>query len=90
MTDFAGLVSGYHRFRLGDWQRQRERWSELAEGQSPGTMVIACSDSRVDPTQIFDVAPGEMFVVRNIAQSRAAVRARRRASRRLGGAGSSR
>lgn len=67
MTDFAGLVSGYRRFRSGDWQRQRERWSELAEGQSPGTMVIACSDSRVDPTQIFDAAPGEMFVVRNIA-----------------------
>ena len=67
MTDFAGLVSGYHRFRAGDWQRQRERWSALAEGQSPGTMVIACSDSRVDPTLIFDAAPGEMFVVRNIA-----------------------
>ena len=67
MTDFTGLVAGYHRFRSGDWQRQRERWAELAEGQSPGTMVIACSDSRVDPAQIFDAAPGEMFVVRNIA-----------------------
>ena len=67
MTDFASLVSGYHRFRSGDWQRQRERWADLAEGQSPGTMVIACSDSRVDPSQIFDTAPGEMFVVRNIA-----------------------
>ena len=48
-------------------QRERERWAELAEGQSPKVMVIACSDSRVDPAQIFDARPGEMFVVRNIA-----------------------
>jgi len=67
MTDFAGLVEGYHRFRANGWANQRERWSSLAEGQSPKVMVIACSDSRVDPTQIFDTAPGEMFVVRNIA-----------------------
>ena len=67
MSDFDALLDGYHRFRDGDWQRQRARWSELAEGQSPGVMVIACSDSRVDPSQIFDVAPGEIFVVRNIA-----------------------
>ncbi|MBV9840386.1 MAG: carbonic anhydrase [Sphingomonadaceae bacterium] len=67
MSDFESLVAGYQRFRSGDWQRQRARWAELAEGQSPGVMVIACSDSRVDPAQIFDVAPGEIFVVRNIA-----------------------
>ena len=67
MTDFNGLVDGYRRFRGGDWRRQRERWTELAEGQSPKVMVIACSDSRVDPAQIFDVSPGEIFVVRNVA-----------------------
>jgi carbonic anhydrase len=67
MTDFNALLSGYQRFRETGWARQRDRWSELAEGQSPKVMVIACSDSRVDPTQIFDTAPGEMFVVRNIA-----------------------
>ena len=67
MTDFSGLVDGYRRFRGGDWQRQRERWAELAEGQAPKVMVIACSDSRVDPAQIFDVSPGEIFVVRNVA-----------------------
>ena len=67
MTDFAGLIDGYHRFKEGDWQKQRARWTELAEGQSPKVMVIACSDSRVDPTQIFDTSPGEMFVVRNVA-----------------------
>ena len=67
MTDFAGLIDGYTRFKAGAWAAQRARWSELADGQSPKVMVIACSDSRVDPTQIFDTSPGEMFVVRNIA-----------------------
>ena len=67
MTDFTGLLAGYNRFKAGAWSAQRARWSELADGQSPKVMVIACSDSRVDPTQIFDTSPGEMFVVRNIA-----------------------
>ena len=67
MTDFSDLITGYHRFRTGDYRRQRERWAELSEGQSPKVMVIACSDSRVDPSQIFDARPGEMFVVRNVA-----------------------
>lgn len=61
------LIDGYRRFRESSWKRQRERWSELAEGQSPKVMVIACSDSRVEPAQIFDVKPGEIFVVRNVA-----------------------
>ena len=61
------LVEGYHRFRDSGWSPYRERWSELREGQQPEVMVIACSDSRVDPSQIFDVAPGEIFVVRNVA-----------------------
>src|SRR6476620_11433449 len=61
------LIDGYRRFRATDWQAERERWSELAEGQSPKVMVLACADSRVDPSHIFDARPGEMFVVRNIA-----------------------
>lgn len=67
MTYFADLVDGYHRFRTSDYRRQRDRWAELKEGQSPKVMVIACSDSRVDPAQIFDTLPGEIFVVRNVA-----------------------
>ena len=67
MTRFTELIDGYRRFREDGWKRERERWSELAEGQRPRVMVIACSDSRVDPTQIFDVKPGEIFVVRNVA-----------------------
>ncbi len=67
MTLFTDMIDGYRRFRAGRWADQRERWDELKEGQSPRVMVIACSDSRVDPTEIFDTSPGEIFVVRNVA-----------------------
>jgi carbonic anhydrase len=66
-TRYADLVQGYRRFRESGWKTQRERWGELSQGQSPKVMIIACSDSRVDPAQIFDVSPGEIFVVRNVA-----------------------
>jgi carbonic anhydrase len=61
------LIEGYRRFRQKGWERERERWAELAEGQSPQVMILACADSRSDPAQIFDARPGEMFVARNIA-----------------------
>jgi carbonic anhydrase len=67
MPRLSSLVDGYRRFRNERWPKERERWSELAEGQSPRVMVIACSDSRVDPAEIFDTRPGEIFVVRNVA-----------------------
>jgi carbonic anhydrase len=67
VADFDALIDGYRRFRDHGWSQQRERWSRLAEGQSPKVMIIACSDSRVDPAMIFDANPGEMFVVRNVA-----------------------
>lgn len=67
MTQFADMIEGYRRFRETAWVSQRERWDELSTGQSPRVMVIACSDSRVDPAQIFDTNPGEIFVVRNVA-----------------------
>src|SRR3546814_5350931 len=67
MTHFADMIEGYRRFRNGGWAEQRERWEQLAEGQSPKVMVIACSDSRSEPSQIFDTNPGEIFVVRNVA-----------------------
>ena len=67
MARLGGLVAGYRRFREAGWAQQRERWAALAQGQSPKVMVIACSDSRVDPTRVFDSDPGELFIVRNIA-----------------------
>jgi len=66
-TPLDGLIAGYRRFRENRWSADRARWTTLGEGQSPQVMVIACSDSRVDPAQIFDVDPGEIFVVRNVA-----------------------
>ena len=61
------LIEGYRRFREKSWERERERWAELRESQSPKVMILACADSRSDPAQIFDSRPGEMFVARNIA-----------------------
>jgi carbonic anhydrase len=62
------LIDGYRRFRAETWPREKARFEELAaQGQRPRTMVIACSDSRVDPQMIFSAAPGELFVVRNVA-----------------------
>src|SRR3954454_17167358 len=61
------LIEGYRRFRESDWAHERDRWADMAEGQSPRVMILSCADSRVDPAQIFDARPGEMFVVRNIA-----------------------
>ena len=62
------LLEGYRRFRANVWPAERARYQALAEGgQRPETLVVACSDSRVDPRTIFDAAPGELFVVRNVA-----------------------
>jgi carbonic anhydrase len=67
MPYLTQLIEGYRRFRENDWAEERERWSELAEGQSPQVMILSCADSRVDPATIFDARPGEIFVTRNIA-----------------------
>jgi carbonic anhydrase len=67
MPQFQALIEGYRRFRTGPYQEQRLRYDRLAQGQAPKIMVIACSDSRVDPTRVFDTEPGQMFVLRNIA-----------------------
>lgn len=68
MPEFATLIEGYRRFRAGQYREQHDRYDRLArDGQSPKLLVIACSDSRVDPAQIFDVDPGQIFVVRNVA-----------------------
>ena len=67
MPYLSKLIDGYRRFRENNWEHERERWAELAEGQSPEVMILSCADSRADPAQIFDARPGEIFVTRNIA-----------------------
>lgn len=61
------LLAGYRRFRATRYERKRDQWRKLAEGQSPRAIIIACCDSRADPATIFDADPGEIFVVRNVA-----------------------
>jgi carbonic anhydrase len=62
------LLQGYWRFRAQQWPERRAVFEHLAQGgQAPRTMVVACCDSRVDPTMIFNAEPGELFVLRNVA-----------------------
>ncbi|MEQ1521226.1 MAG: carbonic anhydrase, partial [Aestuariivirga sp.] len=62
------LLDGYANFRKGRYASEADRYRKLGEGlQKPTIMMIACCDSRAAPETIFDAGPGEMFVVRNVA-----------------------
>jgi carbonic anhydrase len=62
------LLEGYRRFRSDIWPTERARYETLSiHGQSPETLIVSCSDSRVDPQTVFGARPGELFVVRNVA-----------------------
>lgn len=62
------LLTGYKQFIAGRFEGEANRYRELARsGQKPETMIIACCDSRAAPETIFDTGPGELFVVRNVA-----------------------
>lgn len=66
MSEFDKLLAGYDRFR-SRLSQESGLLQQIAQPQAPKTMVIACSDSRVDPAIILDCGPGELFVVRNVA-----------------------
>lgn len=62
------LAQGYDNFRANRYATEEQRYQKLAaKGQKPQTMIIACCDSRAAPETIFDAGPGELFVVRNVA-----------------------
>jgi carbonic anhydrase len=62
------LIDGYRTFASQRLPTEQSRYRELSvQGQSPEVMVIGCCDSRVSPEVIFDVGPGELFVMRNVA-----------------------
>lgn len=62
------LSAAYRRFEKGGFLQNQNLWKDLAaNGQKPRSLVIACSDSRVEPAHLFDSRPGEFFVVRNVA-----------------------
>lgn len=61
------LLAGHRNFMSGRYSAESGRYVSLArEGQAPETMIIACCDSRSAPETIFDVGPGELFVLRNV------------------------
>jgi carbonic anhydrase len=67
-TTLAPFFEGYRQFREQYFRENKEQIEALmAKGQKPKAMMIACSDSRIDPSLKFGVNPGEMFIVRNVA-----------------------
>lgn len=68
MHDIKKLIDGYQRFHTKYFQQQPEIYNSLFEqGQSPSFLVISCCDSRVHPAQVMDTVPGDIFVIRNVA-----------------------
>lgn len=69
MTHFPDhLTDRFRRFKFRHFAPNQETYEQLAAfGQSPDVMVVSCCDSRVDPETIFSAMPGELFVVRNVA-----------------------
>lgn len=67
MPEIAQFIDGFGRFRRRFFAGEASVYSRLREGQSPSTLIVACSDSRVDPAIVLDADPGDLFVVRNVA-----------------------
>lgn len=67
MAETEQLIEGFRRFRRRYFSGERSVYERLNEGQTPSTLVVACCDSRVDPAIIFEADPGDLFVVRNVA-----------------------
>ncbi|MEQ9812207.1 MAG: carbonic anhydrase [Azospirillaceae bacterium] len=68
MDPIGKLTDGFRAFRSGRFQEERGTYEKLVDqGQHPKTALIACADSRVDPTIVLQADPGDLFIVRNVA-----------------------
>jgi carbonic anhydrase len=67
MKDIAKFIAGFRRFQEKYFSEDRELFEQLRQGQQPKTMIVACADSRVDPALLTGAEPGDVFVVRNVA-----------------------
>ena len=62
------LIAGFQRFRERSFANDNAQFHDLVQfGQTPSTLVVGCCDARVDPALILDCAPGDLFVIRNVA-----------------------
>lgn len=67
MQDIRRLISGFRRFQQNYFKSDDVLYQQLGQGQTPKVLMVACSDSRVDPAILTDCRPGDIFVVRNVA-----------------------
>lgn len=67
MKDLERFITGFRSFRKDYFGPEGAQFESLKQGQSPKTMIIGCSDSRVDPAILTNCAPGDIFTVRNVA-----------------------
>ncbi|HLT64045.1 MAG TPA: carbonic anhydrase [Pseudohongiella sp.] len=61
------LLEGYRRFKQGYFEENKDKIQEMARNQKPSHVLITCCDARLEPSLIFDTEPGELFVIRNVA-----------------------
>jgi carbonic anhydrase len=67
MHDIKKLIKGFKRFQQNYFKSDDALFDQLRHGQKPKVLLIGCSDSRVDPAILTDCQPGDLFVVRNVA-----------------------
>jgi carbonic anhydrase len=67
LSEILEFLAGFERFQQKYFAGEPGLYARLNQGQQPRAMVIACCDSRVDPLRMLGADPGELFVVRNVA-----------------------